>query len=121
MDAAHIRQRKQTPANPRLIGHNEQFETGLAETVQGLPNPGKEGNLIRTREILHFLDQCPITIKKHGAVQIQAHNIRQSILEWKIEISDYAAISVFSATACKTADEWLIGPAGNRRWRRFWT
>ena len=53
--------------------------------AQRLPSPGKDGDLIGAREIFHLLDQRPVTIKKHGAVQIQAGNIRRTAPEWKIE------------------------------------
>ena len=57
----------------------------FVQTAQGLPHPGKHGDLIRARQILHLLDQRPITVKKHSAVQIQALIIESnaSELKWK--------------------------------------
>src|SRR5258706_428665 len=67
----HVRFRKISATDSRLVCNDEKLVTGSLKSGQGLWHTRQDHNLIRAAQILLFFDQGPVAIHKyrsmHGA------------------------------------------------------
>jgi hypothetical protein len=75
VDFGDVIEGEEAAANAGLVGNDEEFEAGLAQTAQGRRRAGKEDDLLRAAEVFSFFDQGAVPIEEDGARLIQVREI----------------------------------------------